>query len=851
MTILPRNGFLSYALSMVLVVLCHFSGNAQVIKGDVDLDYENPKEYILGGLTISGTNSMDKNVLAVITELDRNQKIRIPGDAITRAVEHVWKQGIFSDVELYISALSGDTVALSLKVQERPRLSKYSIKGLNKTETKNIREEVSLRRDMIITENLIKKTDREIKSYFREKGFYNVHVNMMQEEDTSYFNSKILRIHIDRGNRIKVKDYIITGNEEIADRKIRGLLKPKRTRWKVNPLASSKLVEAEYNEEKAKIVQFYRGLGYRDAELVYDSIQQISENRAIIKLKIDEGNKYYFRNIEWVGNTKHRSGFLDTVIGINKGDVFNQIKLETRLFMNPNGYDVSSLYMDDGYLFFDLRPVEVTVENDSIDLEIRIYEGKRATINKVTVSGNDKTSDHVILRTLRTKPGQKFSRTDIQRSMRELAALNYFDPEQLDVNPIPNPTNGTVDIEYKVVEKPSDQIEASGGFGGGFGFVGSVGLVLNNFSASKMFKKGGWAPVPSGDGQRLSIRAQSNGIGFQAYNFSFTEPWLGGKKPNSFSISMFHSIQSNFRQRDDPTRATFKTTGASVSLGKLLDKPDDYFVWSNALSYQRYTLDQWTSFGAGSIGFTDGFSNSVSLNSTLSRNSTTAPIYPKGGSTFSLSLQITPPFSAINTLLGNEKDYTTLSPQDKFKWIEYHKWKFSATWYMEMAKNLVLVPSLNTGIIGVYNKDIGYSPFEQFLVGGSGFGSWAFFGTEIIPMKGYDEGQISDPTNSRQDADPLFNKFSLELRYPLSLNPSATIYGYTYFEAANTWDRVQDFNPFQLHRSAGVGVRMFLPMFGLLGFDYGWGFDVPDPSTGEAIPGLVRPKFLFSIGQQF
>ncbi|MCB9245507.1 MAG: outer membrane protein assembly factor BamA [Flavobacteriales bacterium] len=832
-------------ISLILLVFAGANYSDVLAQDDgngIILDYENPKEYVFGGLKIEGTTAMDPNVLSIITGLDYMKKIRIPGDEVTRAVENIWRQGIFSDVELHINGIKGDTVFLLARVVERPRLSKYSIKGLNKTETKNVRDEISLKRDMILTENLIKETYTEITKYFYGKGFFNADVRMIREKDTAYFNSEILRIHIKKGKRVKVFDYEISGNENLDDSKIRRLIKPKRTYHKINLFASSKLVESDFDDEKKKISDKYHAMGFRDAYLLYDSIVPVSANRVKIKLGISEGKKYYFRNIEWVGNTKYTSGFLDTVLNISRGDIFDQSKLDTRLYMNPNGFDVSSLYMDDGYLFFSLNPIEVRVDNDSIDLEIRIYEGKQATINKVSVIGNDKTSDKVILRTLRTKPGEKFSRTDIQRSLRELAALNYFDPEQLDVNPIPNPSDGTVDIEYKVVEKPSDQVEASGGFGGGFGFVGSVGLVLNNFSAKKLFEPGGWSPVPSGDGQRLTVRAQSNGIGYQAYNFSFAEPWLGGKKPNQLTISIYHSIQTNFRQKDDPSRATFKTTGASIGLGKLLDKPDDYFVWSNSINYQRYNLDKWTAFGAGAIGFTEGFSNSLSWNSSLTRNSTSAPVYPKNGSTFSLSLQFTPPYSAIQSLLGNERDYAGMSAQEKFKWIEYHKWKFNANWYTELAPKLVLAPSWQTGIIGLYSKELGYSPFEQFLVGGSGFGSWAFFGTEIIPLKGYQEGLISDPSGRREDADPIFNKFSVELRYPLSLNPSATVYGYTYFEAGNTWDRLRDFNPFELQRAAGFGVRMFLPMFGLLGFDYGWGFDKATPEKGH---------FLFSIGQQF
>ena len=814
--------------------------------GPIEIDYQKPKEYIIGGLSVKGTITMDPNLLAYISGLSLNDKVKIPGDKISRAIENIWKQQVYSNVELKITGAKKDTVYLLIQVTERAKLSKYSIKGLNKTETKNIREEISLKRGQIVTENLIDRTRKEIEDYYFEKGYYNADVDIQAEEDTSIFNSKMLRVHIKRGQRVKVQEVIIVGNDSIKDNKIRAVIKPKQKKRKINPFASSKLVMSEYNLEKKNIITLYQAKGFRDAKLVTDSVIRVSSNRVNLKIHVDEGSKYYFRDIEWTGNTKYSSGKLDTILGITKGDVFNQAKLDTRLFANPSGIDISGLYMDDGYLFFNISPVETNVENDSIDLEIRIYEGKQATINDVRVIGNTKTSDFVILRALRTRPGEKFSRTDIQRSIRELAALNYFDPEQLDVNPVPNPANGTVDIEYKVVEKPSDQIEASGGFGGGFGFVGTVGLSLNNFSTRKMFQKGGWNPIPTGDGQRLTVRAQSNGIPFQSYNFSFTEPWLGGKKPNSLTASVFYSRQTsqvNWTDRNDPNRQRLHTTGASLVYGKLLKWPDDYFTWSHSLNYQQFKLENWRAFGSNEIGYTDGISNSLSYQTTLSRNSTSAPIYPQKGSQFSLSLQTTLPHS----LLGQERDYSTLSAQEKFKWVEYHKWKFNASWFMNVVDKLVCVPHFETGIIGLFNQNVGYSPFEQFRVGGSGFGQWAVYGTEIIPQKGYADNSISGDPGNAQDPDPLYAKYSIEMRYPLSLNPSATIYGYTYFEAGNTWDAIREYDPFEMRRAFGVGVRMFLPMFGLLGFDYGWGLDqtTPNNKLGE------KGQFLFSIGQAF
>lgn len=830
-------------LKTAVIVLVFISGTRVSFAQDtatwIPIDYENPREYVIGGIDAEGCESTDRNMMILGTNLRYFQRITVPGEELTEATERILKSNLYSNVEIQLSGRRSDTIFLLIKVVERGKLLKYGIRGLGKQDTKNIRDELSLKQGDILTEGKLNRVENEISDYFGEKGFYNVKVDINREYVDSV-HAEILHIHIDKGKRVKVLDIQFEGNDSITDRKLRRLIKPKRLKRKWIFFQSSKLVKSEFDEEKDKIVQYYRSLGYRDAELRYDSIRRVSENRVDIKIGVYEGRKYYFRDINWVGNTLYTSGRLDSMLGIKRGDIFNQSKLDTRLYMDPNGVDISSLYMDRGYLFFNINPIEVLVENDSIDLEIRIYEGKQATIGQVKVLGNDKTSDHVIMRSIRSIPGEKFSRSDIQRSIRELAALGLFDQEQLGVEPIPNPAAGTVDIIYKVVEKPSDQIEASGGFGGGFGFVGSVGLTLNNFSSRRMFEPGGWNPIPSGDGQRLTLRAQSNGFGYQAYNFSFTEPWLGGKKPNSLSISVFRSNQTNFVPKGDPGRKTFSTTGATVSFGKLLKWPDDFFTFRISAGYQLYELNQWTAFGASAIGYTNGKSNSFSLNPAITRNSTSDFIYPRSGSIFTFSLTATPPIS----LLYPDREYEGMSPQEKFRWIEYHKWKLDATWYFEPVKKLVLAPSFQFGAVGVYNQELGYSPFEMFRVGGSGFGSWAFFGTEIVPTKGYDEGLISDQTGRNEDSDPIFSKFSMEMRYPLSLNPSATVYGYTYFEAANTWDNMSQFNPFLLRRAVGFGARLYLPMFGLLSFDYGWGLDHPyiDKPVGQ---------FLFSIGQQF
>ncbi|MDC0579658.1 outer membrane protein assembly factor BamA [Bacteroidia bacterium] len=804
------------------------------------IDFEKPITYTIASITISGNTYTPEGVILLTSGLKVGQKITIPGDDTKQAISRLWKRKLFSDIELSVEKVKDNRISLHIRVEERPALSKYSIKGLKKTETNNVRDEISLETNQLITEDLVNKTKAEIRDYFFEKGYYGVKINISRVQDPKKPNFQILRIEINRGKKVKLEEIYFVGNENISDKKLRKIIKPKQLKKKLNIFASSKFVEEEYEETKMGIVSAYSALGYRDVHLNYDSIQQISEDRVVLKIGINEGKKYFFRNITWVGNSKYRTSLLDTLLGIKSGDIYDQSKLESKLFMSENGFDVSSLYMDDGYLFFNVNPVEVLVENDSIDLEMRIYEGKQATVNRVSVVGNDKTSDFVAMRVIRTRPGDKFSRSDIQRSMRELAQLGFFDPEGLDVNPIPNPQNGTVDIEYKVVEKPSDQIEASGGWGGFGGFVGTLGLTLNNFSSRKVFEKGGWNPIPSGDGQRLSIRVQSNGPQYQGYNFSFSEPWLGGKKPNSLSVSVFHNVQSTFQFTQD--RPKFTTTGGSIAFGKQLKVPDDYFSFSTSLTYQRYGLKDWTSFGASELGYTNGNANNISITTSLSRNSTNHPIYPTEGSSFLASLQFTPPYSLIS---GKDFSDPDITPQERYQFIELIKTKFNGQWFLGMGngkRKFVLSPSYRFGAVSIWNKDVGYSPFELFRVGGSGLSNFVLYGTDIISQRGYDEGKISDPRNGQQGL-PIYTKYSLELRYPLTVGQSSTIYAQTFVEAGNAFRSMQEFSPFDVRRAAGVGVRLFLPMFGLLGVDYAWALDagVYDEPT----------QFHFFIGQQF
>jgi outer membrane protein insertion porin family len=836
---------------ITFLLLAGLSLRAQVtLGGDTSaISYSNPKEYEIGDVTISGTQYMDQNVLRMIAGLDKGDKLQVPGDKISHAIDNLWKQGLFEDVQVTVTKIVGKIIFLDIYLQERPRLSKFSFKGIKKGEADDLREKIKLIRGQVFTDYLEGSVTNTVKEFFIDKGYLNTKVEVTRTPDTTLVNNVIVTIRIDKGKKFKIGDVIINGNEALSDGKLRRTMKDtKRKRW-WNPINSSKFLEDTYDRDKEKVLAKYKSKGFRDVRIVKDTVYKISPKRINIEITLEEGRKYHFREITFVGNSKYSSKQLSNILAIKKGDVFNQDMLDARLYMNPNGYDISSLYMDDGYLFFQVTPVEVLVENDSIDLEIRVSEGKQATINKVTVAGNTKTNDRVIMREIRTKPGQLFRRSDIIRTQRELSQLGYFDNEKMSVNPKPNPANGTVDIEYVVEEKPSDQIELSGGWGGGR-VVGTLGISFNNFSARNFFKFP-WHGLPSGDGQRLSIRAQSTGLYYWSVNGSFTEPWLGGKKPNSLSVSTFYSQFSNGQEKkitdangdkiDNPNRQTLAIKGVSVGLGKRLDWPDDYFTIYAEVSAQRYDLNNYSSV----FSFSNGISNNIFGKLTLSRNSISDPIFPRSGSQLSVSGQWTLPYSSFNN-----KDYTDLSAQDRFRWVEYQKYKVTASWFTPLtnkrsstegkeARNLVLNTRIGFGFLGMYNQEVGLSPFERFYLGGSGLtGFNGFDGREIIALRGYDDQSVS-PRNGAA----FINKYTVELRYPISLLPSATIYTLAFAEAGNSWLTAKEFDPFNVKRSAGVGVRIFLPMFGLLGLDYGWRFD--DVPTN---PGMQKSQFHFTIG---
>lgn len=823
-----------------------------------------PKKYNIGGIRIEGAENSDKNVIRLLTGFVEGESITIPGDKITDAIKVLWKQGLFENIEIYKEKVIGNDVFLVIKVVERPRLSKFAFKGdVRKSDADDIRNKIRLLKERVITDYMLGTIKNTVHDHYLEKGFYFNKVELITEKDiTTKTPHIILTIKVEKGSKVRIKDVNISGNTVLSDGKLRRKLKESKPyRW-YNPFNSGKYLEENLQNDLPAIAEKYNSKGYRDARVIKDTVYFVEKNRVNIDITVDEGHKYYFGTFHWYGNTKYRGTQLDTIVNIKPGEVYNQAKLEQKLFMNPNGFDVSSLYMDDGYLFFNLTPQESNIHNDTIDFDIMMYEGKQATINKVTVKGNDKTNDHVIYREIRTRPGQLFRRSDIMRTQRQLAQLSFFNPEKMDVKPSPNPADGTVDIEYTVEEKPSDQIELSGGYGGrssaytggisggGVGIIGTLGVTFNNFSVKNILKKESWRPLPSGDGQRLSIRAQTNGKYYQSYNFSFTEPWLGGKKPNSLTFSSFHSLfsngQSKYVNREqkvlNPNNASMSIYGGSVNYGRRLIWPDDYFSMFNSLNYNYYELNNYSAFV-----FRNGYAHDINTNITIQRNSVDQPIYPKTGSNFTLLGQLTPPYS-----LFNHKNYADLTLNQKFKYIEYQKYKITAEWFTQLtnkkaaegkeARNLVLRTKIGYGFLAYYNKNVGFSPFERFYMGGSGLSGFQnFVAREIIALRGYPDNSLS-----AQTGDPIVSRYTMELRYPITLNPQATIFVLGFAEAGNSYASFKTFNPFQVKRSAGVGLRVFLPMFGLLGLDYGWGFDnINQPGAGNG-----KGQFHFTIGGQ-
>ena len=835
-------------------------------EGGVEVDYNRPVKYKVGGVSVDGNNYFSESQIISLTGLQKGMEVTVPSEELSSIVRRLWLQGYFEDVSMEIDHISADRDSAFLKivVSERPRVSRWSFSGVKSGEKKDLQERLNLRRGGEFSDYVKKTSSDIIKKYYAEKGFLDCKVEAEVEKDTIIRKAIRVNFAVDRGIKVKVQDINFIGNEHLKDYKLARSMKKTKSRKFYNFFHTKKFDPKEYPNDKKTLISAFNEAGYRDARIVKDSIYTIEPGRLGIDITVEEGDKYYFRDITWTGNSVYHADQLNQVLAIKPGDVYDIVTMEKRIYGGgkQNEYDISKMYRDNGYLFFNITPVETNIQNDSVDVEMRISEGKQATLNNIIINGNDLTSEKVVRRQIFTRPGNLFSQTDFERSIREIASLGQFDPESImssdGYSMIPNQNNNTVDLVYNVTEKPSSQLELSGGWGGRT-FVATAGVSFNNFSTRRMFEKNAWRPVPLGDAQNLAFRFQTNGTYYTALSASFVEPWLFGKKPTSLSLSTYYTRQTNsntYLQILSHDRM-MEIFGFSASLGNRLKWPDNYFVLYNGLSWQTYKLTNWYS---GYFFFDDGLSHNLSYTLSLTRNSTDQQIYPRMGSDFSFSLQLTPPYSLFRRhsydAHGNkiavdswrDVDYSTWTSGQRFRWIEYHKWKFSAASYTKLVGDLVLMTRAQFGYLGRYNKNWGYSPFEGFLVGGDGMSGYSTYGSDIIPLRGYENysltpyAQTSYNSNGYAYAGNVYDKFTVELRYPVILQPSSTIFALAFIEGGNCWDSIEKFNPFQIKRSAGVGARIFLPMVGLLGIDWGYGFD--DSRNGGS-------QFHFIIGQQF
>ena len=879
-----------YYLPVFALILVAGSANAQKGTGLQKMMQKNgsastapakPNEYTIGGITVTGTKFLDQDLLISVTGLAVGDRITTSNDSkIAKAIRNLWRQELFSDVNIVATKFIGDRIFLNINVEERPRLSKYNFKGIKKSEAQELKDKVGLVKGKVVTDATKKESSVRIKRYFSDKGYTNVAISVLERRDSLSVNSIMLTFNIDKGIKTKINQINIAGNVNAADGKLKSTLKGTKemARFSIHPadginvyepnkrktfgqflkdgdwlhptqtlavldpyfrfkiFSSSKFDAKKFEEDKDAMIAYYNSLGYRDAAILDDTIYMVNSGSYNVDIKVREGQRYYFGDINWKGNTKYSNEILSRILGIKKGDVYNLELLEKRTgrMLSPDGgEDISSLYMDDGYLFFNIDPVEISIVGDTINYEMRITEGPQATIREVTIAGNNRTHEHVIRRELRTVPGNKFSRSDLIRSNREIANLGFFDQENIGIVPKPNPDDGTVDIEYTLVEKSSDQLQLSAGFGGGVNFYGNIGITFNNFSLGNIFKPKFWDPLPVGDGQRFSVNFQSNGQYYNSLNFSFTEPWLGGKKPNALTTNFMYSKFSGSSIGESANSSFLRVVGGGLSMSKRVKWPDDNFIFTYGINYQNFKLKEYELIQGS--GFNNGTSNNLYFKLVLARYSVDQPLYPRSGSNINFTFQFTPPFSSFS---GD--DYSKKSANEKYKWIEYHKYRFTAEWYQRIVGNLVFKFATKYGFLGYYNKDIGFSPFERFQVGGDGLSGQNFFiGRDIIAHRGYKSPYAAQAT--------IFNKYTAEVRYPFSLNPSSTIYGLAFVEAANAWSDFKAYNPGRLNRSAGVGVRVFLPMFGLLGLDYGVGFDRYNKATGATKLSDIA-AFTFMLG---
>ncbi len=810
------------------------------VKG-LDVDYFSPKEYVIGGTTLTGTQYLDKEVIIAISKLAKGERIILPGDATSNAIKNLWAQGLFDDVQLYITKIDLDTVYFDIEVVERPRLTSFEFTGISKSQKTDISEKLADKSGKtIINDNLYNTTRSIINKYLLDKGYFYTTIDFKSKPDPNQENSVILQVMINKGKRVKVHEINFTGNKDFKSAKLRKYLKKTKQQAFYKVFGSGKFNKEKYEEDKLKLIAKMQEKGYRDATILKDSIYKYNDKSVGIKIDLYEGPKYYFGNISWVGNAKYPTTYLEKVFGIEKGELFSEEKLEKKLRGSANGDDVSSIYLNDGYLTFNVEPVQTKIHNDTVDVEMRIYEGPQYTNNKISIEGNTITNDRVVLREIRTKPGDKFSKAALVRTVREIGALGNFDESKTNPVPKPNPADGTVDIVYHVEEKPSDQIELSGGFGGGR-VIGTLGLTFNNFSLRNLFNGEAYKPLPKGDGQKLSLRGQTNGKYYQSYSFSFSEPWFGGKKPVSFGLSAFTSLQSNGLSNDDSGFQKIRLNGVSISLGRKLKWPDNWFSLVHSVNLNQYILNNYPGYL-----FSTGTSYNLNLTQEIARDSRDgSQVFPTGGSYIKFTVQATPPYSLLNNV-----NYTTASDKLRYKFTEYHKWKFEAQWFETVIGKLVFKGQAQFGFLGTYNSAVGESAFERFKLGGDGMQGFDFLqGSELIAMRGYSNNSVipvgSNPTIAQSSGSPIFNKYVMELRYPVISSQQATAFITTFAEGGNTWNKFSEFNPFNIRRSVGVGAKIFLPIFGLLGIDYGYGFDkIP------GIPDANKGQFHFSIAQQ-
>ena len=836
---------------------------------DIIIDYNNPKKYIVGGVSVEGNTYFAAERLINLSGIREGMEVDIPGEGISSVVKRLWMQRYFEDVAVAVDSITPtkDTVFLKICIKERPRVSRITFTGVKTSEQKDLQERLNIRRGDAFSDYVSKTSADIIKRYYKEKGFLLTEVDVQTKKDTVVKGAIRVNFAINKGSKVKIKKITFTGNDHVKETKlVRSMKKTKDARL-LNFFNSKKFDENEYDNDKRGLVSAFNEAGFRDARIVKDTMYYIEPNRLQIDFTIDEGKQYYFRDITWTGNSVYASDVLNEILAISKGDVYDVVTMEKRLYGGgkQNEYDITKLYRDNGYLFFQIQPVEMNIQGDSVDVEMRIVEGKPARLNNIIINGNDLTNERVVRRQLFTRPGYLFSQSDFERSIREIATLGQFDAESI-MDPakgwsiIPHQADNTVDLVYNVTEKPSSQLELSGGWGGNT-FVATVGVSFNNFSTRRFFDKSAWRPVPLGDAQNLAIRFQTNGTYYTSLSASFMEPWLFGKKPTSLSLSLYYTRQTNsylaFNILNNDQY--MEVYGAAAGIGTRLKWPDTYFTLYNQLSWQTYKLQDWQY----NFLFETGISHNLSYTLSLSRNSTDQQIYPRQGSEFSFSMQLTPPYSLLRkknygvldengnpTKVDNWRDinYSLQTSKDRYKWIEYHKWTFKGAVYTKLVGDLVLMARAQFGYLGYYNRNWGYSPFEGFLVGGDGMSGYNTYGSEVISLRGYENYSLTPyvkaPYSSQgyAYAGNVYDKFTVELRYPVILQPSSTIFALLFLEGGNCWSDIKDFNPFKIKRSAGVGVRVFLPMIGLLGVDWGWGFD--DPVNGKS-------QFHFVIGQQF